>query len=74
MQSMENLSRNEKLRLMEVLWDDKSRDADTFLSPAWHAQALDEAERAVTEHQAGCVSWEAAKKRYSIQNWILSPC
>jgi hypothetical protein len=39
-----------------------SRDANTFSSPAWHAQALDDSEIAVAEHKAGFVPWDEAKK------------
>lgn len=45
MLSIENLTRTEKLRMMEVIWDDLSRDSETFSSPEWHAQALKDAER-----------------------------
>ncbi|MDX8399559.1 MAG: addiction module protein [Gallionellaceae bacterium] len=62
MLSIENLTRIEKLRMMEVLWDDLARDSVTLASPEWHAQALKEAEYAVAENQAGFVSWDAAKK------------
>lgn len=31
-------------------------------SPAWHAQALNEAEQAHSKHQADFVSWDVAKK------------
>lgn len=62
MLSIENLTRTEKLRMMEVLWDDLARDSASFSSPEWHAQALKEAEHAVAENQAGFVSWDAAKK------------
>jgi len=48
--------------MMEVIWDDLSRDAETFSSPEWHAQALKEAERALAENQTHFVSWETAKK------------
>ena len=62
MLSIENLTRTEKLRMMEVIWDDLSRDAETFSSPEWHAQALKDAERALAENQTHFVSWEATKK------------
>lgn len=42
MLSIENLTRTEKLRMMEVIWDDLSRDSETLSSPEWHAQALKE--------------------------------
>lgn len=57
-----NMTRTEKLSMMEALWDDLSRDPAGIASPEWHAQALKEAERAITDNQAGFVSWDAAKK------------
>jgi hypothetical protein len=62
MLNIENLTRTEKLSMMEAIWDDLSRDPVTLSSPKWHAQALKEAERALAENQAGFVSWDAAKK------------
>jgi hypothetical protein len=62
MLSIENLTRIEKLRMMEVIWDDLSRDSETFSSPEWHAQALKDAERALAENRTHFVSWDAAKK------------
>ena len=62
MLSIENLTRTEKLRMMEVIWDDLSRDSETFSSPEWHAQALQDAERALAENRTHFVSWEAAKE------------
>lgn len=63
MLSIENLTRSEKLRMMEALWDDLARDSVTPLSsPEWHAQALQEAERSHAENQTNFVSWDVAKK------------
>ncbi|OGS80354.1 MAG: hypothetical protein A2Z94_05240 [Gallionellales bacterium GWA2_55_18] len=62
MLNIENLTRTEKLQMMEVLWDDLARDSVTLPSPEWHAQALKDAERAIAENQAHFVSWDAAKK------------
>ena len=62
MLNIENLTRTEKLRMMEVIWDDLAHDSETLSSPEWHAQALKETERAHTENQADFVSWDAAKK------------
>lgn len=62
MLSIESLTRTEKLRMMEVIWDDLARDSVTLSSPEWHAQALKEAECAHAEDQANFVSWDAAKK------------
>lgn len=62
MLNIENLTRTEKLSMMEAIWDDLSRDPVTLSSPEWHAQALQEAERAHAENQADFISWDAAKK------------
>ena len=62
MLSIENLTRTEKLRMMEVIWDDLSRDSETFASPEWHAQALKDAERALAKNETHFISWEAAKE------------
>lgn len=42
---LEKMSRDEKLRLMETIWADLSRDEEQFDSPAWHEQALRETEK-----------------------------
>ena len=57
------MSRNEKLRAMEALWADLSKDDDRFESPQWHAHALRESERAVKNGKAKFSDWEKAKKR-----------
>ncbi|KVW92747.1 addiction module protein [Thiobacillus denitrificans] len=59
----ENLSRIEKLRIIEQLWDELSRDPGDIESPAWHADALREAERAVANGETGFLDWEQAKAR-----------
>ena len=59
----QKMSRAEKLRAMEALWVDLSKDDDRFESPAWHAQALRKAERAMKNGKAKFSVWEEAKKR-----------
>jgi hypothetical protein len=49
---LQKMSRDEKLRAMEALWADLSKDDDRFESPAWHAQVLREAERAMKNGNA----------------------
>ena len=60
---LEKMSRAEKLRAMEALWADLSQDEEQFESPAWHEEALREAERAVKSGKAHFSDWEEAKKR-----------
>lgn len=60
---LNQMSRTEKIRAMEELWEDLSRDDSTVESPAWHATALKETEDLVKEGLAGFVDWEEAKER-----------
>lgn len=62
MLGIENLSRTEKLRMMEALWDDLARDTLTLPSPEWHGDELKKAEIAQAAGEAGFVDWETAKK------------
>jgi len=52
----------EKLRLMEALWDSLSRHtAANVESPAWHAQALKQAEDELAMGAACFIGWSDAK-------------
>lgn len=63
MLALEKLSRAEKLRMMEALWDDLTHDkAASLPSPAWHGEALKEAEQEHASGRTDFVDWEAAKK------------
>ncbi|HNI09111.1 MAG TPA: addiction module protein [Rhodocyclaceae bacterium] len=57
----ESLSRSDKLRLIEQLWEELSREPESVDSPSWHAEALAEAEQAVADGKATFMEWEAAK-------------
>ena len=50
-QAVQQLSRSEKLKLMEVLWEDLSRVDSEVESPAWHAEELAATERRLAEGQ-----------------------
>jgi len=56
------LSREEKLKVMEAIWEDLSRDAEQVESPEWHREALEETERRFQSGQEGVVDWQEAKK------------
>jgi hypothetical protein len=57
-----HLSREEKLRIMEAIWEDLSREAEQVESPEWHRAALDDTERRRGEGQESVVDWPEAKK------------
>lgn len=62
MLDIENLSRTEKLRMMESLWDDLARDTTNLPPPEWHGDELKKTELVHAAGEAGFVDWEAAKK------------
>jgi hypothetical protein len=59
---VQQMSRSEQLKLMELLWEQLSRPDDALESPAWHAQELAETERRLSEGKEQVVDWEVAKK------------
>jgi len=62
-QEIQQMPRQEKLRLMELLWSDLSRDDSEFESPAWHGMALQETAQRVAEGREPVLDWEQAKAR-----------
>ena len=61
-ETMQQLPRSEKLKLLGALWDDLSRSDRELESPVWHKQALAETEQRLTEGKEQVMDWEAAKK------------
>ena len=55
------MPRAEKLRLMEALWVELSRDEAEFESPAWHESALRETAERFSEGREEVIDWEQAK-------------
>jgi hypothetical protein len=60
---IQRLPRQEKLRLMEALWADLSRDEAEVESPAWHADVLRETAERVARGEEKILSWEQAKAK-----------
>ena len=60
--AIERLSRPEKLRVMEAIWVDLSRDDVLTESPAWHKDALAETARRVKSGEETVIDWEQAKR------------
>ncbi len=57
-----NLSKEEKLRVMEAIWEDLSKDDDQIESPDWHLQAIQETDQRLRSEQENIVGWHDAKK------------
>jgi hypothetical protein len=52
----------EKLRLMEELWADLSRNELEFESPAWHEVVLKEREERLRKGEETPIDWDKAKE------------
>ncbi len=59
---IEHLSREEKLRIMEAIWEDLSKDEEHVESPQWHHEALEETDRRRQSGQERVVDWPEAKE------------
>lgn len=57
-----HLSREEKLRVMEDIWEDLSKDEIEVESPNWHQDALQKTKLRVDSGQETIVDWKSAKK------------
>ena len=56
------MSTEEKLKAMEMLWDDLCRRAPDFSSPSWHEDVLKEREQRIKDGKDRFVDWDQAKK------------
>ena len=60
---IEQMTLEEKLRVMEALWDDLCRNEAALPVHQWQRDILDERELLVKDGKARFVDWETAKKR-----------
>jgi len=56
-----HLSRAEKLRVMEAIWEDLTHEKESLESPDWHNNALRETEHRLSTGQEQIVEWHQAK-------------
>jgi hypothetical protein len=59
---IEKMTLEEKLRAMETLWADLSRNDQNIQSPPWHEQILKERDQRVESGQEQFQNWEDAKR------------
>jgi len=60
---LEKMTIAEKLRMMEMLWNDLTRDEERFESPEWHGAVLRERAARVKQGKESFMDWETAKKQ-----------
>jgi len=59
---IQNLSKIEKISIMEKIWADLTKNEDSIEIPDWHIQALEETEKRVKEGKEHFLDWESAKE------------
>ena len=59
---LQNMSRQEKLKVMHSLWEDLARDDAAIDSPEWHRTELKETEDRVRAGVERSIDWEQAKE------------
>jgi len=60
--NLNKMTTQEKLRTMELLWDDICRNVPDLSSPAWHEIILKEKEKNLIEGKDKFIDWDQAKK------------
>ena len=58
---LKDMTLQEKLVTMELLWEDLARSPESVESPAWHKNTLDERRQRIAAGKAQFVDWETAK-------------
>lgn len=59
---LQEMTKPDKLRLMEALWQDLSADDLQMASPEWHGEVLAERDRLIASGEEKFLDWEVAKR------------
>ncbi len=59
---IKQMTREEKLRVMEAIWEDLSSEDHSIQSPVWHESTLRETEQRVQSGKEQTLDWKEAKK------------
>jgi hypothetical protein len=60
---LKEMAIEEKLQMMESLWEDLCTRVEDFQSPDWHQGVLDERESALASGEEIPENWESAKRQ-----------
>ena len=60
---IKHLTRDEKLRVMEDIWEDLSLDEEKVESPEWHNSVLKETDNRFNANLEKSIDWQDAKKQ-----------
>jgi len=62
LESIHQLPNIEKIKAMELLWEDLTINAQSYLSPPWHETELKKTESRFNNEQEELVDWNKAKQ------------
>jgi len=62
LETIHELPKIEKIKVMEFLWDELTFSNDTYSSPKWHKNALLETEKRMLEGKEKAIDWNKAKQ------------
>ena len=65
---LEKMSTEEKIQIMEAIWNDLCKKADSISSPSWHEKVLHSREKGIRNGDDAFVDWN--KARENIQDSI----
>jgi hypothetical protein len=60
--NLHKMTIEEKIKTMELLWDDICRNVPDFASPPWHGEILKDREEKIKQGKEEYIDWEKAKK------------
>ena len=61
--ALKQMTIEEKLQVMDAIWDDLNQHADEMQSPAWRGKALEAIEAAIERGEESFDEWNAVKRR-----------
>ncbi len=60
--ALDNMTVEEKIQVMETIWEDLCKTAEGAISPEWHKKILNEREEQIKTGKEEFIDWETAKK------------
>jgi hypothetical protein len=66
---LNDMSTADKIRTMELLWENLCQNSSDLLSPAWHGEILKERSKQLEGNNSSAIDWDVAKNslRKSLQ-------
>lgn len=62
LQSIHDLPKIEKIKVMEFLWEELTLEEKEFDSPDWHKKALKDTEKRMDEGKEKVIDWSETKQ------------